>query len=109
MTLMCNIGVGNGSRVAAAVGTRCRGSLAGFMLMGYPLQVQTLFTTPLKPCNLFCSCYSNTVSFLLINKCGSQEPLPSNKGGPAPDSVSRSLGGSCLGGKKREGSRMIIK
>ncbi|GMH32674.1 hypothetical protein BSKO_00508 [Bryopsis sp. KO-2023] len=45
-------GVGNGARVAAAVGTRCRGTMAGFILMSYPLK----------------------------------DPMPSNKGGPAPDS-----------------------
>lgn len=35
-------GVGNGARVAAAVGTRCRGNLAGFILIGYPLKVNKL-------------------------------------------------------------------
>jgi len=30
-------GIGNGARVAAAVGTRCRGVMAGFAFMAYPL------------------------------------------------------------------------
>ncbi|KAG1665405.1 hypothetical protein FOA52_015815 [Chlamydomonas sp. UWO 241] len=30
-------GVGNGARVAAAVGARCRGTIAGLLLIGYPL------------------------------------------------------------------------
>lgn len=43
---MCNrwvlAGIGSGARVAAAVGTRCRGVMAGFVLMSYPLMVSTL-------------------------------------------------------------------
>ncbi|CAD7700200.1 unnamed protein product [Ostreobium quekettii] len=46
-------GIGNGARVAAAVGMRCRRSIAGFVFMSYPLN----------------------------------EPMPSNKGAPAPDSA----------------------
>ncbi|GAX73182.1 hypothetical protein CEUSTIGMA_g635.t1 [Chlamydomonas eustigma] len=30
-------GIGSGARVAAAVGTRCRGTMAGFVLISYPL------------------------------------------------------------------------
>lgn len=30
-------GIGNGARVAAAVGTRCRGNIAGYALLSYPL------------------------------------------------------------------------
>ena len=38
--MLCSVtGVGNGARVAAAVGTRCRGDIAGFVLMSYPLNV----------------------------------------------------------------------
>lgn len=31
-------GIGNGARIAAAVGTKCRGSIAGFALLSYPLE-----------------------------------------------------------------------
>ena len=32
-------GMGNGSRIAAVVGTKCRGTIAGFALLSYPLEV----------------------------------------------------------------------
>ena len=32
-------GCGNGARVAAVVGSKCRGVLAGFVLLSYPLKV----------------------------------------------------------------------
>lgn len=32
-------GIGSGAQVAAVVGQRCRGAIAGFALLGYPLQV----------------------------------------------------------------------
>lgn len=31
-------GMGNGSRIAAVVGTKCRGTIAGFALLSYPLE-----------------------------------------------------------------------
>ena len=42
-------GVGSGARVAAAVGTRCRGVMAGFVLMGYPLMVRVYQHVSVKP------------------------------------------------------------
>lgn len=44
---MCDAGLGNGARVAAVVGTKCRGTIAGFALLSYPLEVRHLI--------LFCS------------------------------------------------------
>lgn len=38
-TLRVAAGVGSGARVAAAVGTQCRGEIAGYVLMSYPLKV----------------------------------------------------------------------
>ena len=38
--LRVNAGVGNGARVAAVVGTKCRGTIAGFALLSYPLEVR---------------------------------------------------------------------
>ena len=38
---MCT-GCGNGARVAAVVGSKCRGVLAGFVLLSYPLKVALL-------------------------------------------------------------------
>ena len=35
-------GIGNGARVAAVVGIKCRGSIAGFALLSYPLEVALL-------------------------------------------------------------------
>lgn len=35
-------GIGNGARVAAVVGTKCRGTIAGFALLSYPLEVTLL-------------------------------------------------------------------
>ena len=35
-------GLGNGARVAAVVGTRCRGTLAGFLFLSYPAKVGTV-------------------------------------------------------------------
>lgn len=32
-------GIGSGARVAATVGTRCRGHIAGFVFISYPLKV----------------------------------------------------------------------
>lgn len=37
---MCDAGLGNGARVAAVVGTKCRGTIAGFALLSYPLEVR---------------------------------------------------------------------
>ena len=34
-------GMGSGARVAAAVGMQCRGQIAGYVLMSYPLKVST--------------------------------------------------------------------
>ena len=39
---MCDAGLGNGARVAAVVGTKCRGTIAGFALLSYPLEVTHL-------------------------------------------------------------------
>ena len=33
-------GVGNGARIAAVVGTKCRGTIDGFALLSYPLEVK---------------------------------------------------------------------
>ncbi len=44
---MYDAGLGNGARVAAVVGTKCRGTIAGFALLSYPLEV--------RPLILFCS------------------------------------------------------
>lgn len=38
-TLRVAAGVGSGARVAAAVGTQCRGEIVGYVLMSYPLKV----------------------------------------------------------------------
>lgn len=39
-SLCAHAGVGNGARVAAVVGTKCRGTIAGFALLSYPLEVR---------------------------------------------------------------------
>lgn len=89
-------GVGNGARVAAAVGTRCRGNLAGFILMGYPLKARAscllvhLFYIQLKK------------QYSVLTSAWIQEPMPSNKGGPAPDSVC----GSCWARQSKVESNM---
>lgn len=44
---MWDAGLGNGARVASVVGTKCRGTIAGFALLSYPLEVTHLI--------LFCS------------------------------------------------------
>lgn len=38
ITSWVHAGVGNGARIAATVGMKCRGTLAGFLLLSYPLQ-----------------------------------------------------------------------
>lgn len=40
--LSADAGIGNGARTAAVVGTKCRGSIAGFALLSYPLEVVLL-------------------------------------------------------------------
>lgn len=39
MHCSADAGIGNGARVAAVVGTKCRGNIAGFALLSYPLEV----------------------------------------------------------------------
>lgn len=47
------IGIGNGARVAAVVGTRCRGTISGFALLSYPLEV--LIMLVVKLVDLLCN------------------------------------------------------
>ena len=42
LSLCSCAGIGSGARVAAVVGGRCRGTLAGFVLLSYPLNVRSL-------------------------------------------------------------------
>lgn len=37
--MLQSVGIGNGARVAAVVGTKCRGTISGFALLSYPLEV----------------------------------------------------------------------
>ena len=36
---LATAGIGSGARVAAVVGSHCRGSIAGFVMLSYPLKV----------------------------------------------------------------------
>lgn len=47
---MWDAGLGNGARVASVVGTKCRGTIAGFALLSYPLEVAHLILCyPVSP------------------------------------------------------------
>ena len=96
------VGIGNGARVAAVVGTKCRGTIAGFALLSYPLEVGLLLCCDID--DFACAHWQVlhktnrdqcTYMSKMWNNLQEPEPMPPGKGrrnveatpGP-PDSVS---------------------